>query len=127
MPPPILYPGVLWGDMNSSPELVGATGEIPASCFGELQLLPAAGDLAGESSSLITVLAGFCEFAVCSVCDDGGPMSSNGVDGFFRCPRCLFNIWTRPSFVNGLGKTSSIPKSTSALIRLEAEVLENLP
>jgi hypothetical protein len=33
--------------------------------------------------------------------------------GFFKWTRCFSNMWSRPSFVNGLGSTSFIPSNVN--------------
>jgi hypothetical protein len=97
--------------MYSSGTLL-VTGETPVIWFGEFQLLAVAGDLAGDSSSFNTCLV------AANGC--GATMPSTCAIGFFKCARCFSSICRRPSFVNGLGSTSFMPKKIRKQVRAHA-------
>lgn len=75
---------------------------MPAMPPGEFQLLAVAGEVAGESSLLRL------RFVLASGAG-GAPIGSRPAGCFLRCERCLSSMFTRPSLVNGFGRTSFMP------------------
>lgn len=80
-------------------------GDAPAMPPGEFQLLAVAGEVAGESSLFMLRLA-LARGA------GGAAMGSRPAGCFLRCERCLSSMFTRPSLVNGFGRTSFMPGSS---------------
>lgn len=97
--------------MYSSPILLPA-GDMPARPPGEFQFVTVAGEVAGDSSLFIDLFAETCASVPGG---GGGTIDSIPGSGFLRWPRCLRSILSKPSFVNGLGRTSFIPGIRSAL------------
>lgn len=81
-------------------------GEMPENCPGDCQFEIVDGDWVGEFSSLSDCVAELwgIDDAPC------GAMASIPSGIFLRCPRCFSSICKRPSLVNGLGRTSFIPR-----------------